>query len=780
MRTAVCCGCGSAPPAMVTTAALLYAWLQLPAVSGSGVVTISNVVPRRDTTGAIINAHAGGLYNFSGRFYLLGEHYRSCPHAGGNKTRDSLAVGNCEMCGHTGTTFALYTSLDLQSWTMVTANVIPDKPGGAGANLYTPVMVYNAKLRYYILLFQCSGGCSDGQLQVATAPTPRGPFVPRGAVLPFSAGHGTSSQGGIWVDPATQIGYLIFNSIGNGQANGQWIVELDETFLHLTNRSANIVAAGPGSEGGWLEGGGIFKRSGLYYYMAGSGCCYCAGGGGAMVFVAPHPLGPWRFQTNVNDGLYLPFSPMGTPPPPPPLPPGPAPPPSESCADLSGEWASSVLDQNYQPLRAGLTVRKIAPQPPPPPQPPTPRPRPSGPAVTISTGSGTQRRCLADMNSGERVPDWQQQQAPFRVSAPRHSGSDSGSRNNLVTLVACAPVAAAAPAAAAAAAAAAFTVSTTEQQQRLWQPADTGTPAGSSRYVNFATGRCLDAAYGAPGRALYTNDCTARPGVGQTWEVLGGASSKSESEMIMNVAAKTCISASTNTTTVEMEVCAGQATGEAEDKDKERGPQPLPLKQRWLQNWTLSQPPTAPPAPAPPTPILDWYNLTSTTETHWPAVPRGGLLLAVDPGTQTVHISGAGGASGAGHTSALRPWRNPHANDNEMAAATTSTSASSSAMITVTTASAAPSAPDCTMIPAFLAGALACKLPYCGESVRPVAAQQFNVLSLGGEVLYYGERWQSTPSGLKSEDFSYLEILRFDEKGVVQRLNFTDSFVLPL
>ena len=51
----------------------------------------------------------------------------------------------------------------------------------------------------------------------------------------------------------------------------------------MTNRSAQIVVAAPGAEGGWLEGGGIFKRGALYYYMAGSGCCYCAGGGGAMV-----------------------------------------------------------------------------------------------------------------------------------------------------------------------------------------------------------------------------------------------------------------------------------------------------------------------------------------------------------------------------------------------------------------------------------------------------------------------------------------------------------------
>ena len=97
--------------------------------SHTGSTTISNVVPRRDITGAIINAHAGGIYNFSGRFYLIGEHYRNCPHAGGNKTRDPLAVGNCEMCGHTGTTFALYESADLVTWTLTSTNVIPDKPG---------------------------------------------------------------------------------------------------------------------------------------------------------------------------------------------------------------------------------------------------------------------------------------------------------------------------------------------------------------------------------------------------------------------------------------------------------------------------------------------------------------------------------------------------------------------------------------------------------------------------------------------------------------------------
>ena len=63
-----------------------------------------------------------------------------------------------------GTTFALYTSTDLKAWTLNTSDVIPNKPGGTGANLYTPVLAYNERHAYYVMMFQCSGGCSDGQV----------------------------------------------------------------------------------------------------------------------------------------------------------------------------------------------------------------------------------------------------------------------------------------------------------------------------------------------------------------------------------------------------------------------------------------------------------------------------------------------------------------------------------------------------------------------------------------------------------------------------------------
>ena len=100
------------------------------------------------------------------------------------------------MCGHTGTTFALYESTDLQNWTLTITDVIPNKPGGPEASLYTPVLAFNRKYGYYVLVFQCSSGCHDGQVQVAIAKSPRGPFEPKGAILPRSDPRAGASQAG--------------------------------------------------------------------------------------------------------------------------------------------------------------------------------------------------------------------------------------------------------------------------------------------------------------------------------------------------------------------------------------------------------------------------------------------------------------------------------------------------------------------------------------------------------------------------------------------------------
>jgi len=61
-----------------------------------------------------------------------------------------------------------------------------------------------------------------------------------------------------------------------------------------------------------MEGGGMFKRGSLYYYMTGTDCCFCTWGGDARFWTSHAPLGPWH--------------------------PGVAPPLPTARCDLTGAW----------------------------------------------------------------------------------------------------------------------------------------------------------------------------------------------------------------------------------------------------------------------------------------------------------------------------------------------------------------------------------------------------------------------------------------------------------
>ena len=88
--------------------------------------------------------------------------------------------------------------------------------------------------------------------------------------------------------------------------------------------------------------------------------------------------------------------------------------------------------------------------------------------------------------------------------------------------------------------------------------------------------------------------------------------------------------------------------------------------------------------------------------------------------------------------------------------------------------------------PSWSPGVTMCKEPWCGESVRPVAAQQFNILTVdpasGGEasVLYYGERSRSAPDGLKSHIYSAWVPLSFGADGAVLPMTYPASFEVEL
>jgi hypothetical protein len=75
------------------------------------------------------------------------------------------------------------------------------------------------------------------------------------------------------------------------------------------------------------------------------------------------------------------------------------------------------------------------------------------------------------------------------------------------------------------------------------------------------------------------------------------------------------------------------------------------------------------------------------------------------------------------------------------------------------------------------------KTPAVPETRFQVSSQMFGVSTIetaDGEALYMytGERYQTGPDGLFAHGFMYWQPLKFDERGVTQPLNWTDSFVI--
>jgi beta-xylosidase len=65
-------------------------------------------------------------------------------------------------------------------------------------------------------------------------------------------------------------------------------------------------------------------------------------------------------------------------------------------------------------------------------------------------------------------------------------------------------------------------------------------------------------------------------------------------------------------------------------------------------------------------------------------------------------------------------------------------------------------------------------------------AQQFNILkyqtseSEGYGYLWQGDKWQSSPDGIKGHDFTYWTPMHFDQDGNVQYMNYTANFTIDV
>lgn len=266
----------------------------------SSVATIHNDVPRVDTEGNIVNAHDGSLMRHNGTFYLFGTVYEQCVQRGLQCTAP---------CGYNPNRFAVYTSPDLMSWTLANDNVLPSvMVDNNKTNYWMPVVAFNPSTATFVMQYWSSAcGFRSKCANVAVSASPLGPFealapmdlvaVPSSQMGMFVDYAGSSLSASQWIDTygadggasVTGTAYVKYNTAGPNQMH--IVQELDPSWTATTGRWAVVF---PKSSFPWNEGGGLFKRNGLYYYQTGNDCCFCAWGGDVKVWTARSALGPWH------------------------------------------------------------------------------------------------------------------------------------------------------------------------------------------------------------------------------------------------------------------------------------------------------------------------------------------------------------------------------------------------------------------------------------------------------------------------------------------------------
>jgi hypothetical protein len=270
---------------------LLYLCLSVQSASLS---TISNVAPRYDTLGRIVNSHDGCLVQLTAPgkaplYYQYGTVYENCTQDG------PICDGKC---GYLGNLFSVYSSPDLESWTLISDNVLPELAKDNSHISYWEANVgYNAKTNSFIMLYWSGHyGFVDNHIAVATSTTPDGPFINTPPIAVRGASI-ISDTVALFVDD-DGTAYARYNT--RDLPYRHVIERLDSTWLNSTGESA-IIFEKPSFP--WYDGGGMFRRGDMYYVMLSFDCCFCQWGSDALVFRAPSPLGPWTPQ---------PSSPLGS------------------------------------------------------------------------------------------------------------------------------------------------------------------------------------------------------------------------------------------------------------------------------------------------------------------------------------------------------------------------------------------------------------------------------------------------------------------------------------
>jgi len=265
-----------------------------------------------DEKGLHINAHGGGILFHQGTYYWYGEikegetYLPECNRSWGGTRVDVTGV-------------SCYSSQDLYHWKNE-GIVLSAEKDDTSHDLYTdnvlerPKVVYNAKTNQFVMWMHIdSKDYAKASVGVAVSDTPTGPFDyiqsfrPNAGVWPLNVAGADSLEGiltrdfeggqmardmTVFVDDDGKA-YHFYSSENNATMH---ISELTDDYLQPTGNYKRVFI------GRKMEAPAVFKRKGLYYFIA-SGCTAWEPNP-ARSAVAESIWGPWKELGNpcVGDG----------------------------------------------------------------------------------------------------------------------------------------------------------------------------------------------------------------------------------------------------------------------------------------------------------------------------------------------------------------------------------------------------------------------------------------------------------------------------------------------
>ncbi len=238
-------------------------------------VTVSNVEPRRDENGDILDAHDGSLEFFEGQFYLYGTRYRDT---------NGLTDTNRYLC---------YSSKDLIHWKLEGA-LLKDPPARI---YYRPYVKFNRATKKYVLWYN-----ADNRYGVATADHPAGPFTIQNLDVQVKYSAQGVGDFGLYVSDDGG-GYIAYTALNLAQMNDTGDVSPEHHRISIERLAPDFLSSSMENSGfvaGNVESPSLFKREGTFYLLFDNTCAFCKNGSGARVYTARSVLGPYLYKSNIN------------------------------------------------------------------------------------------------------------------------------------------------------------------------------------------------------------------------------------------------------------------------------------------------------------------------------------------------------------------------------------------------------------------------------------------------------------------------------------------------